>query len=142
MGKGKHRAGYKEEKDGEIGKLKATIRRLTSDNKQLKSQLATYEQAFQRNITFLKGKTKDLTVEQLIAGAKKDQNLTEIEHTEEVTFKQMEEKWKCHSCNTGIMKIIIVPRHDGKWYFRHCSNQACKKRTDLKQYHDKVEGIK
>lgn len=140
MGKGKHRAKFKETKDGEVGKLKDTIRRLKSDITKLKSEIATYEAAFQKNITFLKGKTKDLTVEQLIAGAKKNQNLKQIEDAKTETYQEFKQKWKCHTCNVGVMKITVLTRQDGKFYFRACTNtKDCKNRTELKPFTDDVE---
>jgi plasmid rolling circle replication initiator protein Rep len=140
LAKGRPRAKFKEEKDGETQKLRDTIRRLQSDNRKLKQEIATYEAAFQKNIQFLKGKTKDLSVEDLIEGAKKEQTLKQIEDTKELTFKEMEAKWKCNSCDVGVLKLIIVTRPDGRFYMRKCGN--CPKRTDLKPYHDKVEGVK
>lgn len=142
MSKGKHRASHKEEKDGARQKDKNTIRRLQSDIKKLKSELATYEAAFQKNITFLKGKTKDLTVHELITAANKKQNLAQLEDTKEITFRDMEKKWKCHQCGEGVMKLTILSRPDGKFYYRSCSLSPCKNRTNLKPYHDEVEGIK
>jgi hypothetical protein len=139
VGKGKHRSKFKEEKSGEVQKLKDTIRRLKSDITKLKSELSTYEAAFQKNIVFLKGKTKDLTVEELIAGANKGQSLKQIEDTKQETYQEFKEKWKCHSCGLGIMKITVITRQDGKWYFRKCTDQKCTNRTELKPFTDDVE---
>lgn len=139
MGKGRHRAGFKEEKDGETQKLRNTIRRLQSDIKKLKSELKTYEAAFQKNITFLKGKVKDHSLHELLKAASKDQNLQELEVEKEETFEQMAKKWQCHKCNEGVMKLTVVTRQDGKWYFRKCTISKCTNRTDLKQLTDDVE---
>lgn len=139
MGKGKPKANHREEKDGETQKLRNTIRRLQSDIRKLKSELSTYEVAFQKNIQFLKGKTKDLTVQELIEGAKKEQNLGQIENTKELTFKDMEKRWKCHKCNSGVMKLTVINRQDGRWYFRSCTDTKCKNRTELKPFNDEVE---
>lgn len=140
---GKHRAKFKEAKDGDTQKLKNTVRRLQSDIRKLKSELATYEAAFQKNITFLKGKTKDLTVEQLIAGAKKEQNLKQIEDTKEETYNEFKQKWKCFHCDdstrAGILKLTVITRHDGKFYYRRCNAEKCGYRTDLKPLTDDVE---
>lgn len=141
MSKGRPKANHREEKDGEVQKLRNTIRRLQSDIRKLKSELTTYEAAFQKNIQFLKGKTKDLTVTELIAGAKKEQTLAQIENNKELTFKEMEKRWKCHRCNEGVMKITVINRQDGKWYFRSCTNVTgkCKHRTELKPFNEDVE---
>lgn len=141
MGRGKPRATFKEEKDGEVSKLRAANRRLKSDNEKLKQQIATYEAAFNKNIEFLKGKVKDITLPELLQGAKKGQNLKQIEDTKAETFKEHEQKWKCFVCteNHGVMKITIITRQDGRWYFRKCTNQKCSHRTELKQFTEEVE---
>lgn len=142
MKKGKHRTYAEKERDGEIKRLKDSNRRLKSENDRLKSELKTYRVAFEKNIQFLKGKTKDLTVEELIEGAKKEQSLKEIETQKELTFKELEKKWKCFKCSTGVMRIISYMRPDGAWYIRKCSNSQCTNRTKAQPWNDKVEGVK
>lgn len=139
MSRGKHRASHKEEKDGSVQKLKNTIRRLQSDIKKLKSEIATYEAAFQKNIQFLKGKTKDLTVQELIKGAKKEQNLSQIEVDKEVNFNALEKKWGCKTCDNGVLRFVKIPRQDGTFYIRKCDNAKCKYATRLKKLTDDVE---
>jgi len=141
--KGKHRTYAEKERDGEITKLKNANRRLKSENDKLKSEIRMYQAAFEKNIQFLKGKTKDLTLEELIEGAKKEQNLGQIEKQKEMSFKEMEDKWKCHVCKKGIMKLIVYTRHDGRWYLRSCGNKpSCSNRTNAQPFHDGVDGIK
>lgn len=139
MSKGKPRANYREEKDGQVAKLKKALRRLESDNKKLRSELATYEAAFKKNIEFLKGKTKDLTLQELLEGAKKEQNLVKIEQVKEETYQEHKQRWKCHVCNAGVMKITVIQRQDGKHYFRKCNQPPCVNRTELKPFTDDVE---
>lgn len=105
----------------------------------LKSELKTYEQAFQKNIQFLKGKTKDLSLQELLTGAKKEQNLTKIEAVKEETYQEFKQKWKCFTCGTGIMKITVISRPDGKFYYRRCTGEKCGHRTELKPFTDDVE---
>lgn len=143
MKKSGRKATYAEkERDGEVKRLKDANRRLKSENEKLKSELKTYEAAFQKNIQFLKGKTKDLTLQELIDGAKKEQDLKSIEVQKEVTFKEMEQKWKCFKCGTGVMKIISYMRPDGRWYIRKCTNDKCTNRTNAQPWSDNVEGLK
>lgn len=139
MGKGKPKAQYREEKDGTIQKLKDANRRLKSENMRLKSEIATYEAAFKKNIEFLKGKTKDLKLEELLEGAKKEQTLKQIEDTKEETYQEHKAKWKCFQCGQGVMKITVITRIDGKHYFRRCNQNGCNHRTELKPFTDDVE---
>lgn len=139
VGKSKHKTFRKEEKDGEVQRLKQALKRKDKEIEKLKSEMRTYEAAFQKNITFLKGKTKDIDLQDLLNGAKKDLNLKQIEDTKEETYQEFKQKWKCFSCNLGIMKITIISRQDGKFYFRRCTEPKCGHRTELKQFTEDVE---
>lgn len=136
-----HRSGD-DAKDGEISRLRKIIRRLTSDKQKLLSELATIESAFERNLKFLKGVTKDLTVEELIDAAKKDLNLKQAQLAVEEARGELEEKWKCHTCSIGVLKLLIFNNREGTHYFRKCSNQKCTNRTKTKPYTQQVEGIR
>lgn len=137
--RGKPRAQYKESKDGEVEKLKNANRRLKNDIIKLKSENETYRIAFEKNIQFLKGKVKDISLEELVAGAKKDQPLEKIEQVKEETYQEHKAKWKCFQCNEGVMKITVISRQDGKFYFRKCNQPKCSNRTELKPFTEDVE---
>lgn len=51
----------------------------------------------------------------------------------------LEEKWKCFQCEEGILRITILNRLDGTFYFRKCDE--CSHRTKLKKIHDDVDGV-
>lgn len=131
-----------EEKDGEVGKLKRHIHHLEKENKKLKSELRTYERVFSKNITFLKEKTRGLSLEDLIAGANAELNAQQITEEKVQKFEDLQRKWQCYKCSEGVMKLIVIPHGGGSKYFRLCSNPKCKNRTDVKEYTDEVEGIK
>lgn len=57
----------------------------------------------------------------------------------EYELKKLRDKWICHDCARDILRIIIVPRADGIFYFRRCQN--CSHKTRLKKYTENVEGI-
>ena len=139
MGKSKHRECNVEHKDGEIGRLKRRIARLENENSMLKSQLKTYDRAFHKNIKFLKGKTDDLSLEELIKGAQEELTVNEIKMEKQYRFEDLKAKWKCFSCNEGVLKIFIIP---GNRYFRKCT--MCDHRTEAQNYEniEDIEGIK
>jgi len=133
----------KEQKDGEIGKLKKHIRHQDKEIARLKSELRTYEKAFNKNITFLKERTRTLSLDDLLKGAQEELNLQQIKEETVHKFEDLQKKWKCFECDGGIMKLIIVPSiGGGSRYFRRCSNPKCKNRTDVKEYTEEVEGLK
>ena len=86
----------KEEKSGEIKKLKGIIKKLEHEITRLKSELKTYNRAFEKNIEFLKKGTNDLSLEELIEGAKNDLNLKEIKEDKKYTMAELTAKWMCY----------------------------------------------
>lgn len=139
MGKSKHKEYNKEEKDGEIGRLKRRIARLEKENALLKSQLRTYDKVFEKNIKFLKSKTEEFSLDALIKGAQEQHTLSEIRQEQKYKFEEMQKKWLCYKCNEGVLRLIIVP---GNKYFRKCS--MCDKRTETKPYEniEELDGIR
>ena len=129
----------KEAKDGEVGKLKKHIRHLVKENNLLKSQLRTYDRVFSKNVTFLKEKTRGLSLEDLIIGANNELNLEAIKNEKVNTYEDLQRKWKCFSCEVGLMKMIIIPRGDTNAYFRKCTNPKCGHRTEAKEYTEEVD---
>lgn len=136
---GKHREHNNEPKDGETAKLKRHIRHLEKENKKLKSELRSYEKALAKNITFLKEKTNDLTLEELIKGANEELNLKQIKKESFDSFEMMKKKWSCYICDAGIMKFIVIPHGDSQHYFRKCSNPKCVNRTEAKELTEEVD---
>ncbi len=129
----------KEEKSGEVGKLKKHIRHLENEITKLKSQLRTYDRVFSKNVTFLKEKTRGLSLEDLIIGANNELNLEAIKEEKVNSFADLQKKWQCFECSVGVMKLIIIPRGDGNTYFRQCSNPKCRHRTSIKEYTEDVD---
>jgi hypothetical protein len=124
----------KELKSGNEKRLKGQIKRLEHEVRRLKSELRTLEVALGKNVMFLKTKTKQYTVEELIQGAQDQMNLEQIGEAKDKTFDQNIERWKCRKCSEGLLKLIIVPQNR---YFRKCSN--CVHRTDIQELHDEVD---
>lgn len=129
----------REEKDGEVARLKRHIRHLEKENKQLKSECRSYEKALSKNITFLKERTNTLTLEDLIKGANEELNLQQIKKESFDSFENMKKKWACYECEAGIMKFIVVPHGEMQHYFRKCSNPKCTNRTEAKELTETVD---
>ena len=140
MGNGNRYKKRKEPKDGEIQRLKNIIRRLESDKRKLLSERRTMEAAFDNTVTFLRGKTKDLSVEELIQAASKGYTLVETEAKKEQSMADLVKKWGCHKCSDGIMHLIIFTNRDGPQYFRSCNK--CANRTKPKPYDESVSGVR
>ena len=136
---GKSKDIIKEPKSGEIAKLKKHIRHLENEITKLKSELRTYDKVFNKNITFLKEKTNNLSLEDLIKGANDELNLQQIKQVKNHTFEDLKRKWMCHKCNIGVMKMVIVPFGEGSAYFRKCNHNGCTNRTETKTYTEEVD---
>ena len=67
-----------EAKDGTVQKLKKRIKRLETENSKLKSELRSYDRAFKKTTKFLKGQTNDVSLNDLVKGAKEDKSLEEV----------------------------------------------------------------
>ena len=128
-----------EEKSSEVKKLKAHIRHQDKEIARLKSELKTYNRAFEKNITFLKEKTESLTVEELIEGVEEEMTLKEIKDDKKDRFSELQRKWKCWKCDDGILRMIIVPGIETNRYFRKCSR--CSNRTIVKEHTNEIEGV-
>lgn len=61
------------------------------------------------------------------------------EFDSKVALKQLKSKWQCHDCGKDYLRLILVPRIDGTFYFRRCL--SCGNKTRLKKYTPNVEGI-
>lgn len=126
----------KEPKDGNEKRLKGQIKRLEHEVKRLKSELRTLEVALGKNVMFLKSKTKQYSVEELIQGAQDEMNLEQIGEASEHTFNAIAERWKCYKCEIGLLKLIIVP---GNRYFRKCTTKDCMQRTEVKELQEDTD---
>lgn len=134
---GRNKDIYSEPKTSEIKKLKAQLRKKDHEISRLKSELRTLEKAFNSNIIFLREKTNDVSLEDLVKGAENDLNLKQIKDDNRNKFSELQKKWKCYQCEDGILKLIIVPGNENSRYFRKCS--VCSKRTDIKELTDDVD---
>jgi hypothetical protein len=133
VGKSRQQLRHKEEKDGEVKRLKNVIRRLESDKRKLLSEKNSLEEVLKRNFNFLKGMTEDIPLEDLVKAASSNKNLKQM-HKEGLDYngKSPEEKWQCHKCDSGVLHFVPIDRHDGMFYIRVCCNKKCNNRTGLK----------
>jgi hypothetical protein len=93
----KHRKYPKEEKDGEIARLKKQIKRLVKEKEKLKSDIRTLEAAFGITVDHIDGKLDGIPVEKVVRSAKKKSKLS-------ATIK--ENTPKCERCGTDGMTVI------------------------------------
>ena len=96
----------KEAKDGEVERLKRKIKRLEKDKRELISKLNTLEQVLKKNFEVLKGSVEDITVEELIEGAKKDKTVKQMKETRKEVVNN-----SCPECNK---ELKIMPIRGGE----------------------------
>jgi hypothetical protein len=105
------------------------LQKLKYENQKLKKENSRLRKLIQRGQA-----DQELLSELMQKQAKED----ELENQE----KLLEDKWRCHKCNEGVMKIHSIKRLDGVFYWRICSNNNCGNKTKLQRYSENVEGIK
>lgn len=131
-----------------VKKLKGRLRKAEKLNKQLLSEIRTLETAFAETKEFLRDYTGKFNVDKVVKAVQRGKTLETLvekqyeEDKKQVRAKTLKEQWVCYKCNTGILRLLIIPRQDGVKYFRRCDNHQCKNRTRLKDYTPDVEGIK
>lgn len=90
----------KEEKDGEIARLKKQIKRLVKEKEKLKSDIRTLEAAFGITVDHIDNKLDGIPVEKVIKSAKKKSKLADVvkDNTE-----------SCEKCGETGMKVSVLP---------------------------------
>jgi len=88
----------KEEKSGEVQRLKNRVRNLEKQNKMLVQKLNTAEAVINSNTAYLKNHTEDISVEELINAAKGKK-----------TLKEIEEGRACPVCGSKAYKTMKTP---------------------------------
>ncbi|NVM34018.1 MAG: hypothetical protein HWN81_00380 [Candidatus Lokiarchaeota archaeon] len=95
--------------------------RLKKENKRLKRDLKATRKMLDR---YSVAEEKGLIDEGAIMPSKKRQK-----------EKELQEKWKCHDCEKGVLELIII----GNRYFRKCNN--CDKHTKSQLWDESVKGV-
>lgn len=135
---------------GEVGELKRVIHELKKDIKRLqkviegqKKELKTLKYALNDSILYINDDLANIPVEQIIAyfKDKKRGKLDEVHEHHKEELNNLKEKWKCHKCLTGYLRMVLLDRGDKKFYMRVCVNVNCGNRTVLKPYTSDIEGI-
>lgn len=99
----RHKKYPKEEKDGEVSKLKRRIKRLEKENERLKSEIKTLEAYKELTNGYIDGKLDGIPVERVIKSVEKEQKLKKV-----IT----DNKPKCPVCGAEGMKIIKTPHNE------------------------------
>ena len=62
---------------------------------------------------------------------------TEQKHRDDES--SIKKQWLCNNCGEDYLRLVIVQRLDGSFYFRKCP--ACKNKTRLKPFTSDVKGL-
>ena len=140
-------------KKSEIFELKQTIRDLkstlsTRDKKikRLISDICTMQKALDESVVYIDERLSNIPIEDIVSyfkdkNGKSKKSIDEVESIYETSQEQLKLKWTCKVCKRGHLKLIIINRHDGKYYFRSCIDKECSNRTKMKKYTEDVEGV-
>lgn len=108
--------------------LKET-RRLKLENQKLRKEVSSLRKQLSRIDLDRHHNIKEiLEEEQQNTSNSSKNNLDELKH-----------RWECHTCHNDYLRLTIVRRIDGIFYFRRCP--ACLYKTRLKKFTNDIEGI-
>ena len=105
------------------------IQKLKTENAALKRQLTRLRKQIARH---------DMERYENIREAMEIQKKEDQVHSEMEKQKKLIEKWQCFECGTDYLRLLVIERPDGHFYFRRCP--TCDNRTKMKPLKKKVEG--
>jgi hypothetical protein len=100
------------------------LQKIKEENKRLKRELAALRKQISRLDIDRYENLKELVQKQYEEDKK-------IEKTDNLD----NHRWLCWNCKKDVLKLTILHRRDGEFYYRFCQN--CKKRTKLQKYDKK-----
>lgn len=103
------------------------LQKLKYENQKLKKENSRLRKLIQR------GQADQELLHELVQQKTAEDELAQAEKIEE-------NKWRCYDCGNGVLKIHLLKRLDGVFYYRCCSNPECGKRTKLQRHSKSVEG--
>ena len=112
-------------------KEQTEIQKLKTENQSLKKKLSTLRKQLSR-----------IDVDRYQELRRFVDQEAEEQHAEERAEieKQVGKLWKCHDCIEGTLRMVMLERRDGVFYYRKCD--ACPKRTKTQRHDGKPkEGI-
>lgn len=92
----------KETKDGQHQRLRNRIRKLEKENRKLKSEINSLEQAFKNTTKFLRDHTEHISIHDLIEAAKNGGSLKDVQQEQEV-------KEVCPKCFSDKLVVVLAP---------------------------------
>lgn len=122
MGRGNRRAAH----DGELKE----VQRLKLENQKLRKQIGKLRKELSKI---------DIDRYQSLRDLVEAQDRQDEDFDRNIELDKLKEKWQCHTCGRDHLRLIMVPRLDGTFYFRRCP--TCGNKTRLKKYEEDVTGI-
>jgi len=116
-------------------------RNLTHKEQDQLQRLQRENEKLKRTIQSLRKQMSRIDIDQY-------QNLREIIESQDdydsaadrqIDLDKLKRRWECHGCGKDFLRLIVVPRIDGMFYFRRCP--TCLHKTKLKRYSENIEGI-
>jgi predicted RNase H-like nuclease (RuvC/YqgF family) len=118
---------YSSKESFSFQRLKHELEKLKRENSRLKKQLQHLDVNRYQDI-------HELVI--------KDHEENTIQSSKKKTNEQLKKEWHCYKCEKGYLKIRMLSRLDGIFYYRKCSNEECPNRTKTQKYTSDVRGIK
>jgi len=107
--------------------------KLRNENQKLKRQLERLRKQISRIDV-----DKYINIKETLEAQDREDIQFENVGLEQKRIEAVKRDWTCHKCDEDYLRLMIVQRPDGVFYFRLCP--TCKKRTRLKPFKDDVKG--
>ncbi len=113
---------FSAKEEDQLQRLKRENQTLKKEVQQLRKKLKQVDPERYQQLQELV-EAQEIEDEQATSKSKKEQKLAE--------------QWKCNECDDGVLKLLVINRPDGVFYFRKCN--CCAKKTRIKRYHSEVK---
>lgn len=108
-------------------------KKLKYENQKLKRQLERLRKQLSRIDV-----DKYINIKEVLEAQDREDSIFETEEQERKRIDAVKRDWTCHKCGEDYLRLMIVQRPDGVFYFRLCP--ICKNRTRLQPFKDSVKG--
>jgi len=109
--------------------------RLKHENQKLKRQLERLRKQLARVDLEVYSNIKEV-----VEAQQREDIVFEGEIIDHKRKDNLKKQWQCHQCNEDYLRLVVIQRPDGAFYFRKCPN--CTNKTRMKPFSEKITGPK
>ena len=116
----------KDKDHSENQKLKHENQKLKRQLERLRKQLARVDLEVYSNI------------KEALEAQQREDVAFETEQKDHKKKDNARKQWECHKCGEDYLRLVVVQRPDGAFYFRKCP--SCSNKTRMKPFSESIQG--